>query len=564
VEWNSGPVRRWFVNLPPQLQYSEVRFRHGDDAEWAAPAFNDDDWKVTGVWDLPARAGIVWVRFRVRMGPDAKEPVPAGIMVATVRAYEIYWDGMKLGSSGVPAESLEAEVAGNVDELFSLPSGMHGPGEHVVAIRSSSFRCGFPAPKSGFRFLVDSPMVLQQKALREAFVPTLASGALFMTGLASLIMWLLAVRRLTLLLLCGVCLAGATMQAIQAFRWFYHYPADWHFPALTAMTVLMQAQALMTVAVVAVHFEMPRRRWLLVALVPAFATIAWLSPQRYNVAGVWVLATGLGVSFFCAAWAAWRKRLGAWPVVIGVAASAILLSLETDDYRANFFLKFLPVLLGLISALALQTHDERRKARAAALAAARLETELLRKSLQPHFLLNTLAALTEIVEQDPQSAVKLINDMSDEFRSLSRISAEKLIPLSQELELCRAHLRVMNVRLRRTWHLETVGADESRMVPPALFLTLIENGLVYQRAHGDTIFRLAEQSDGDEVRYTFTSPGETKVAAGRKAGGTGLRYVKARLEESFPGQWALEQGAVEGGWETVIRWKPDSREGGRS
>ena len=38
-----------------------------------------------------------------------------------------------------------------------------------------------------------------------------------------------------LLLLGGVSLAGAAMQALQAIRWFYHYPADWHYPVLTAM-----------------------------------------------------------------------------------------------------------------------------------------------------------------------------------------------------------------------------------------------------------------------------------------------------------------------------------------
>ena len=79
---------------------------------------------------------------------------------------------------------------------------------------------------------------------------------------------------------------------------------------------------------------------------------------------------------------------------------------------------------------ALRLHDERQHARAAQLAAARLETELLKRNLQPHFLLNTLAVLTEIVEQDPRGAVRLIEDLAEEFRSVARVAAEKLIPLS--------------------------------------------------------------------------------------------------------------------------------------
>jgi hypothetical protein len=35
-------------------------------------------------------------------------------------------------------------------------------------------------------------------------------------------------------------------------------------------------------------------------------------------------------------------------------------------------------------------------------------------------------------------------------------------------------------------------------------------------------------------------------------GGTGLRYIRARLDESFHGAWKLSQRAVSEGWETII------------
>ena len=498
------------------------------------------------------------------MGAAGQETLPAGIMVSTVRAYEIFWDGVQLGSSGVPGNEKGTEIAGRVDQWYSVPDGLRGPGEHVVAFRTSSHRCGFPAATSGFRILIDSPTVLQGKVLREAFLPTVAAGALFMTGLASLIMWLLAERRATLLLLCGLCLAGAVMQTLQAFRWFFSYPADWHYPVLSGMTTLVGVQGILTVAFVIVHFDVPYRRWLLTGLVPVFALVSWFSPERMNLEGVRMLAVGIGVSLACAAWAVWRRRRGAWPAVIGVALSAVLAGFEAEDYRANFFLKSLPAIVGLISSLALQLNDERRRARAAQLASARLEIELLKKNIQPHFLLNTLAVLAEIVEQDPPRAVKLIDDLADEFRSVSRVSAEKLIPLAQELELCRAHLRVMSVRTGRTWSLEAVDVDDAALVSPAVFLTLIENGFAHQRVIGGAAaFRLKMERTADgATRYTFVSPGEVQVDPARPAGGTGLRYVKARLEESFPGRWTLRDDPVAGGWQTVIEIKHRGEGGG--
>src|SRR5205807_1275122 len=119
--------------------------------------------------------------------------------------------------------------------------------------------------------------------------------------------------------------------------------------------------------------------------------------------------------------------------------------------------------------------------------------------------------------------------------------AEKLIPLAQELEPCRAHLRVMSVRMGRPWTLETPDANEAALVPPAVFLTLIENGFAHQRVtDGPSAFMLrGGHVSGGVMRYTFFSPGEVQDDAGRPAGGTGLRYVKARLEENFPGCWSL-------------------------
>ncbi|HEX2100996.1 MAG TPA: histidine kinase, partial [Candidatus Synoicihabitans sp.] len=210
-------------------------------------------------------------------------------------------------------------------------------------------------------------------------------------------------------------------------------------------------------------------------------------------------------------------------------------------------------LLGVLAAVAIRLRDERRRAVEARLSAARLEVELLRKNLQPHFFLNTLTALSEVVERNPSGAVRLIEDMAEGFRALSRMSGEKQVPLAQELELCRAHLRVMNVRTGVACRLQTECVDGTEPVPPALFLTLIENGFAHQQVReGVREFVLRATPLAGAARYTFFSPGEIKVRPARAEGGTGLRYVKARLEESFAERWLLRHEAVPGGWETVI------------
>jgi LytS/YehU family sensor histidine kinase len=159
--------------------------------------------------------------------------------------------------------------------------------------------------------------------------------------------------------------------------------------------------------------------------------------------------------------------------------------------------------------------------------------------------------------------VQLIDDLAAEFRSLARFSGEKQVLIGEELALCRAHLGVMSARTDLVWTLEAEGIDEAASVPPALFLTLIENGFTHQRHRkGATTFTLRAERIGDGVRYVFVSPGIISAEIARAGGGTGLRYVCARLEESFHDAWKLTQGAVAGGWETVIELRHAAHGGG--
>jgi LytS/YehU family sensor histidine kinase len=225
--------------------------------------------------------------------------------------------------------------------------------------------------------------------------------------------------------------------------------------------------------------------------------------------------------------------------------------------------------VGLLTAVILQMRDERREAQAALLTSARLEVELLKRNIQPHFLMNSLASLMEVIEQSPQGAGPLIESLAGEFRILARVSGEKLISLGQELELCDCHLRVMSMRQGTSWRLERDGVNPDTLVPPALFHTLIENGITHSEGRPQhRVFRLRAEVDGDVTRFTLLAPvarppeeatapspvngRRPEALNGSATGGTGLRYVKARLEESFPGRWQLRTGLTSEGWQTAI------------
>lgn len=166
--------------------------------------------------------------------------------------------------------------------------------------------------------------------------------------------------------------------------------------------------------------------------------------------------------------------------------------------------------------------------------------------------MNTLTAIGGWIEEDPPTAVRMIDALSTELRVLNGIADRKLIPMAEELKLCRAHLETLGLRRGRVYRLETEGVDDADPVPPAMIHTLLENAVSHAPSSDAEIeLELTAVRDGDRSRYTFTSPLGPR-AAEQAYGGTGTRYVTARLREAWGEDWSLSQQAVGDRWRVEI------------
>ncbi len=564
-----APSRAWYVarNGPPgwrllermaeSIEFSEVRSQVGDDPRWAQAAFDDSAWPVIARGKppyVPTHAGIMWLRFRVRWtSPTGHLPEGLNLLFLTA-SYDLYWDGVRIGENGVPGNSREEEVEGLIECQAALSPAMTGPGEHLLAMRLSSYHTRDPGGYSPLVTIVMAPSEFEAGFRRDNVLPIMACGALFTIALAALVMWLIAARRRVLLLFSGMCFCGGLMELARWYALAYVYPYSWQYDFELVVAGAGLALSLCLAAVMIDEWRVPRGRWWLAAVLVGDGILAvHAAPQIYYLAAQFI---GVSIWFVlgCCVWAAMRRKPSVWAVAAAVGTSGVLLWDDPSHFVGlDFFQRFLPTTLGVLLAIALRLRAERRQVQETRLTAARLEIELLKKNLQPHFLMNTLTALAQTVEEEPTRAVNLIDDLAQEFRTLARVSGERTVSLAEELELCRAHLRVMQARTDVAWRLDVDGVDVAAGVPPALFLTLIENGFSHQRARkDDATFTLRAAALDRGVRYTFRSPGEVTAETNRVKGGTGMRYVRARLEESFPGAWRLDQGEVDGGWETVI------------
>ena len=448
--------------------------------------------------------------------------------------FEVSWDGRPIGRSGTP---------GPMDNFFAIPRELSGAGPHVM-----TFHIG-KASEPNFHGIAVGDLEQMLRSRIVAQVIPLSGFVLFLViGVFHFGLWLTRRSHWSLLLFALLCFAASMLAVAETWRWTVGYTWDMHELRLQAINGLTFSVAILLSSFFISDLIRARKRvWLTLNAIVMIIVAAW--PDVGNDERcLTLLAASLITS--AVAFAFGRKTLAA-----GAALAVLFAALVSGGYGFSdngFFIAFCFVIACLLISLAVEIRAERRAHDSALLRAARLEVELLQKTIQPHFVMNTLTAVMGWIEENPAEGLKLLESFADELRLFSAISRNAAIPLSQEIELCQAHLAVMSRRKEKQFSLRTESVDPAAMVPPAIFHTLVENAITHNRYDSDVGFLLSEERRGPLRRYVFDAPLAGTSHRKDDRDGTGLRYVKARLEEVFPGAWALRSEPSGANWRTTI------------
>jgi two-component sensor histidine kinase len=187
----------------------------------------------------------------------------------------------------------------------------------------------------------------------------------------------------------------------------------------------------------------------------------------------------------------------------------------------------------------LRRRDVRESQLEAQLAAAKLDA--LRMQLNPHFLFNTLHAVSTLMARDVRTARTMLSDLSDLLRLALDRSSEPELPLAEELDFLDRYLRIERTRFRDRLRVDVeVGADaRGALVPTLLLQPLVENALKYgiaPRAEGGHVqieARRLQSDDGDRLLLRVTDDGAGFPDAAGRREGVGLRTTRERLATRF-------------------------------
>ena len=178
---------------------------------------------------------------------------------------------------------------------------------------------------------------------------------------------------------------------------------------------------------------------------------------------------------------------------------------------------------------------------AAQLSAAQLSA--LKMQLQPHFLFNTLGAITSLVRQrETQRAEAMIARLSDLLRlTLDDVDTQE-VPLWRELEFLRLYLEIEQVRFQDRLRVRIAADAElaDALVPHMVLQPIVENAVRHGlgRSEQGVCIEVEVSRAGDvlTLRVTDDGPGSPSGFEGR---GIGLSNTRSRLARLYGSHAAL-------------------------
>ncbi len=210
----------------------------------------------------------------------------------------------------------------------------------------------------------------------------------------------------------------------------------------------------------------------------------------------------------------------------------------TARYVGPNLLLYLLIVAAALSAA--NAWESRRRSIAAAnyarqLAEARLH--VLSAQLQPHFLFNTLHAISALVWEDPARADRLLARLSEMLRITLRSGAKVETTLTEEVALLQRYAEIQETRygdrLRVRFDVEAGVGDA--LVPRLILQPLVENAIrhgITRRITPGSVEVRAWRGDG-RLHLTVRDDGVGLRSDGPVREGVGLSITRARLRQLY-------------------------------
>ena len=472
----------------------------------------------------------------------ATPPSTQLLVLSALAASELWLDGSLIGSNGQPARQAGGERAGDIDFAIHLRPQQLTAGKHHLRLLLSTQQAQARLASPFYALYLVDRQDYRAALAWYRLPPLLLAGALGAVALLFLALSTLYQRQRHWAMFAALCLVAALLLVVELWRSVTGYAYPWHLPRLYAVSALTWLFSALLPLYFYTAYRLPR--WpLAAAVLLACIALAGALPAHFDARCWLMFLAGLAASLLLNLVALWRRLPGSrGGTLIALASCALFLLTGSQFAEGGFALVVCFLLLPLCAQLLAQLLSERGKAARAR----QLENQLLRKSMQPHFLMNSLSLIGELNAQSPQAAETFIEALGAELRMLNEFAQQPSIALTQELALCQNYLSIMGTRLQQPCGLLLDGDAAGITVPPAILLTALENAFSHNRyRHGARFVLRIVQHAQTHMLALLLPEGEARPHAG---GGVGEQYIRASLHAVFGERARYDIEQQQQGW----------------
>lgn len=185
----------------------------------------------------------------------------------------------------------------------------------------------------------------------------------------------------------------------------------------------------------------------------------------------------------------------------------------------------------------------------------------LQARIQPHFLFNSMNTIASLISTRPDQAEDAVLDLSELFRASLR-TQDRLIPLAEELALCRRYLAIESLRLGPRLTVEWALGEglDTQAIPPLTLQPLLENAIyhgIQPRPEGGTI-RIEAYRQRDTVTLMIDNPEPEPDQPSHDGNRMAMTNIRDRLSALFDDQALLKTSHHQGRYIVTLRlpWHP--------
>jgi signal transduction histidine kinase len=180
------------------------------------------------------------------------------------------------------------------------------------------------------------------------------------------------------------------------------------------------------------------------------------------------------------------------------------------------------------------------------------QLKALQMQMEPHFLFNTLNAITSLMVQGRnKEAIKTMTHLNTILRTTLRRKSPEKVPFVEELRIVESYLAIQQVRFagRLEVKIEVTPEALDGLVPCFVLQPLVENAIQHGIAPSEAggFIETRVKRLGDMLWMEVKDNGRGPNGSDTKGHGIGLQNIRERLTYFYPDAYAFKAVAPPGG-----------------